>query len=105
MKTVFRFISFLFLAAAVGVGVLDSIRSVSTSSVDLMSAQDAWVKFFPASVTMVEAGVAHYIHPEAWRWVENGLSMVPAFAVLLALSLLFWMAGYKKHKAIGRFAA
>lgn len=105
VKAVFRFISFVFLAAAVGVGVLDSIRSVSTSSVDLLSAQDAWVKFFPASLAMAEGLVAHYIHPEAWRWVANGLSAVPAFAILLGLSLLFWMAGYKKRKVMGRFSA
>ncbi|XUY26795.1 hypothetical protein RMR21_014720 [Agrobacterium sp. rho-8.1] len=105
MKAIFRFISFVCLAAAVSVGVFDSIRSVSTSSVDLMSARDVWFEFFPASLAMAQAGVAHYIHPEAWRWSENGLSMVPAFAVLLALSLLFWMAGYRKRRALGRFSA
>ncbi|MET0171174.1 hypothetical protein [Agrobacterium sp. lyk4-40-TYG-31] len=105
MKAILRLISFLFLAAAVGVGALDSVRSVATSSVDMMSAQDVWSKFFPASLTMAEGIVAHYIHPEAWRWVGNGLSAVPAFAVLLALSLLFWMAGYRKPRVMGRFSA
>ncbi|KQO77191.1 hypothetical protein ASF29_08625 [Rhizobium sp. Leaf262] len=105
MKAILRFISFLFLAAAVGVGALDSIRSVATSSVDLMSARDVWSSYFPSSLAMAEGMTAHYIHPEAWRWVENGLSAVPAFAVLLALSLLFWMAGYKKPRVLGRFSA
>lgn len=105
MKAIFRLISFLFLAAAVGFGSLDSVRSVATSSVDMMSAQDVWSKFFPASQAMAEGIVAHYIHPEAWRWFESGLSTVPAFAILLAVSLLFWMAGYRKPKVVGRFAA
>lgn len=105
MKAVFRFISFVFLAAAVGVGVLDSVRSVSTSSVDLLSVQDVWAKIFPASPAMAEGLVAHYIHPEAWRWVEITLSAVPAFALLLALSLLCWMVGYRKRRVVGRFSA
>lgn len=105
MKSIFRLISFLCLAAAVGVGVYDSIRSVSTSSVDLLSTRDVWFQYFPSSLAMVQAGFDHYIHPEAWRWLENGLSMVPAFAVFLALSLLFWMAGYSKRRALGRFSA
>ncbi|WP_320200289.1 hypothetical protein RMR16_014015 [Agrobacterium sp. rho-13.3] len=105
MKTFFRLLSFMFLAAAVGVGVLDSIRSVSTYSVDMVSARDAWVQFFPLSLAMAESAIAHYIHPEAWRLVEIGLSVVPAFAVLLGLSLLFWMAGYRRPRALGRFSA
>ncbi len=105
MKAIFRFISFLCLAAAVGVGVFDSIRSVATSSVDMMSARDVWFQVFPTSLAMAKAGVEHYIHPEAWRWLENGLAMVPAFAILLGLSLLFWMAGYRKRRTLGRFSA
>lgn len=101
MKAVCRFISFLFLVAAIAVGVFDSIRSVSTSSVDLLSVREAWQQALPASLAMAETTMAHYIHPEAWRWVENGLSMVPAFAVFLALSLLFWMVGYRKRRTFG----
>lgn len=105
MRAIFRLVSFLLLVTAVGVGALDSVRSVATSSIDVMSALDVWSKFLPASLTMAEGMVAHYIHPEAWRWIENGLSAVPAFAVLLALSLLFWMAGYRKPRVMGRFSA
>ncbi|NTJ41045.1 hypothetical protein G6L28_00340 [Agrobacterium larrymoorei] len=101
MKALFRFISFLFLIAAMAVGVFDSIRSVSTSSVDLLSVGEGWQQLLPASLAMAEASVAHYIHPEAWRWIDNGLSIIPAFAVLLGFSLLFWMAGYKQRRKMG----
>ncbi|MFK0206787.1 hypothetical protein [Agrobacterium sp. NPDC090283] len=105
MKAFLRFLSFLFLVAAVFLGVLDSIRSVSTSSVNITGILSAWNYLLPASRTMVEAAMAHYIHPEAWRFIENALSAAPAFAVSLALSLLFWMAGYRKHKAMRRLSA
>ncbi|CDN92098.1 hypothetical protein [Agrobacterium tumefaciens] len=105
MKAFLRFLSFLFLVAAVFLGVLDSVRSVSTSSVNITGILSVWNYLLPASRTMVEAAMAHYIHPEAWRFVENALSTVPAFAVSLALSLLCWMAGYRKHKAMRRLSA
>ena len=104
MKAFLRFLSFLFLAAAIFLGVLDSIRSVSTSSVSITGILSVWNYLLPASRTMVEAGMAHYIHPEAWRFIENGLSAVPASAFFLTLSLLCWMAGYRKHKAMRRLS-
>jgi DMSO reductase anchor subunit len=98
MKSVFRFFSFVFLAVAILAGALDSIRSVSTSTVSIVSLAAAWFDIFPALLAMAEAAVTHYIHPEAWRWVAMCLSGLPAFAVLLGLSLLCWMIGYRKPK-------
>ena len=105
MKALFRLLSFLFLAAAIYVGVLDSIRSVSTSTINTLSARAAWEEMLPASLAMTQSTIAVYTHPEAWRWIELGLSAVPAFALLLILSLLFWMAGYRKPRIAGRFSA
>ncbi len=105
MKSLFRFLSFLLLAAAVGIGTLDSIRSVSTSSVDLTSFLEGWTVAAPSSLAIVKDATTHYIHPEAWRLIETGLSAIPAFAVLLGLSLLLWMAGYRRRRLLGRFAA
>jgi hypothetical protein len=102
MKAFLRFLSFLLLIAAVFLGVLDSIRSVSTSSVNITGVLSVWNYLLPASRTMVEAALAHYIHPEAWRFIENALSGLPAFAFFLALSLLCWMGGYRKRKVMRR---
>lgn len=74
MKAFLRFLSFLLLIAAVFLGVLDSIRSVSTSSVNITGILSVWNYLLPASRTMVETALAHYIHPEAWRFIENALS-------------------------------
>ncbi|WP_144576235.1 hypothetical protein [Agrobacterium sp. DE0009] len=104
MKAFMRFLSFLFLVVAVCLGVFDSIRSVSTSSVSITGILSAWNYLLPASRTMAEAAMAHYIHPEAWRFVENALSAVPASAVCLAISLLCWMAGYRKHRVMRRLS-
>jgi hypothetical protein len=105
LKSLCRFLSFLCLTAAVCAGTLDSIRSVSTSHLVITSFSAAWAELLPASMAMAETGFAHYIHPEAWRWVSGLLSGIPAFAFLLGLALLFWIAGYRKQKTQGRFAA
>lgn len=57
MKAFLRFLSFLFLVAAVFMGVLDSIRSVSTSSVNITGILSVWDYLLPASRTMVEAAL------------------------------------------------
>ena len=105
MKAFLRFLSFLFLVVAVFLEVLDSIRSVSTSSVDITGILSVWNYLLPASRTMAEAAMAHYIHPEAWRFIENALLAVPASAFFLVVSLLCWMAGYRKHKTMRRLSA
>ncbi len=104
MKAFFRFLSFLSVIVAVFIGVLDSIRSVSTSTVSITGILAAWNYLFPQSRTMAEAALAHYIHPQAWRFVENALSAVPASAFFLALSLLCWMAGYRKNRTARRMS-
>ena len=101
MKAIVRFASLLLLIAAVGVGVFDAIRSVSTSSINLLSLKEGLDLLSPSLLAMAEAMIAHYIHPQAWRILETGLSIVPAFAVLLGLSLLSWMAGYTHRPAKG----
>ena len=105
MKAFLRFLSFLFLVAAVFLGVLDSIRSVSTSSVNITGILSVWNYLLPASRTMAEAAMAHYIHPEAWRFIENALLAVPASAFFLVVSLFCWMVGYRKHKTMRRLSA
>lgn len=98
IKVLFRFLSFIALVLAVLVGVLDSVRSVSTQSVDLMSAHAVWEILYPQSMDFIAGMVEHYLHPEAWRSILVMLNDLPASAGLLALSLLFWMLGYRKQR-------
>ena len=41
----------------------------------------------------------------AWLALRDVILPQPAFAACLVLSLAFWMIGYKKPSAAGRFAA
>jgi hypothetical protein len=105
IRSVFRLLSLVALIAAIMAGTLDSIQSVSSSTVAITSLGNHWQSLDVASLAMAEAAVGHYIHPDMWRWVMVPILAQPAFAVFLALALLFWMIGYRRPKFAGRFSA
>lgn len=99
MAFFFRFLSLLCLLAAIAAGTVDSIASVASFKVTLTSFETDWLSFSPSTLALVKQWVEHYIHPEAWR---SGAAIViaqPAFVVLLGLSLVFWMIGYRRRRA------
>lgn len=98
IKGLFRILSFVALVLAVLVGVMDSVRSVSTQALDMMSAHAIWSLLFPQTLDFTADMVEHFIHPEAWRTILHFLSETPASGVLLVISLLLWMIGYRKQK-------
>lgn len=101
MAGLFRFLSLLSLMAAIAAAVVDCILSVSASSVILTSFEADWEAISPQSLVLVKASVEYYIHPVAWRSGVAILIAQPAFAVLSALSLLFWMVGYRRSRPDG----
>ena len=105
MKFFFRMLSLLALSAAIVTGALDSIQSVSSSSVVLTSLGNHWLNFDVESLALAEEAIRHYIHPNVWRVVATPVLAQPAFAVFLVLALVFWMIGYRRPRFAGRFSA
>jgi hypothetical protein len=65
----------------------------------------SWSAGSPDTLDFVEGLVAEYLPGPAW---DTGLAWVlaqPASAVFLAVSLLFYLAGYRRAKPAGRFSA
>lgn len=104
IRFVFRFLSFVVLVCAVIAATMDSIQSVSASQVLLTSLGTAWAELDPGSLQAVRMLVVRYLEPVAGPAPLAFLLAQPGFAVLLALSLLLWMVGYRKPRAAGRFA-
>ncbi|MCO5732801.1 hypothetical protein [Rhizobium sp. SSA_523] len=98
MIFLFRFLSLLALSAAIVAGALDAILSVSSTTVVLTSFAEDWRAINPAGLPLVQAFVEHYIHPQAWRRGVEVVIDLPASAVLLGFSLIFWMIGYRRPK-------
>lgn len=105
MSLFLHFLSLLGLLAAIAAGTLDSIQAVASSSPMLASLGDLWISISPGTLVAAEDLVETYIHPEAW---QQGVSFVlaqPACAVFLMLALVFWIAGYRRPKPLGRLSA
>lgn len=105
LQGVFHCLSVLALVAAIVAGVLDSIQSVSDSSVVLTSLGNAWLNLDPESLALAEIYAETYIRSDIWRPFVAPVLAQPAFATFLAIALLFWMAGYRKPRFAGRFSA
>jgi hypothetical protein len=105
LQFVFRSISALCLLAAIVAGVLDSIQSVSASSIVLTSLGNTWLNLDPESLSLAEIYADTYVSDGLWRPFIAPVLAQPAFALFLGLALLFWMAGYRKPRFAGRFSA
>jgi hypothetical protein len=97
--------AFLALMAAIVLGTLDSIQSVSASSVVLTSLGNAWLNLDPEGLTLAEMAADNYISADIWRPYIAPLLAQPAFAIFLVIALAFWILGYKKPHFAGRFSA
>jgi hypothetical protein len=105
LRTVFHFLSLLALAAAVLVGTIDSIQSVSSSDIVLTSLGNAWLNLDAESLTLAEFAASDYISADIWRPFVAPVLAQPACVVFLVLALIFWIIGYKRRSFAGRFSA
>ena len=105
MRFLLRFISVMFLVVAVITGVVDAIQTVAADTLELTVLGEAWYSFSPESLNATQAAVQRYVHPLVWDPVIQWVLVQPAVAVFLALSLIFYLLGYKRPKPAGGFAA
>ena len=105
MRFFARLLSLIFLVFAVLAGLVDAIQTVAAEQLVLTPLIDMWSLNSPDTLAFAEGLVLQYL--PAWVW-DAGLVRVldqPASAVFLVLSLLFYLAGYRRAKPAGRFAA
>ena len=105
MRFVLRFFSLLFLAAAVIVGIIDSIQSVASETVALTPLGAALFSVNPEILATAETYFQTHISAAVWDSVVEWILLQPAAVVFLILSLLFWLIAHKRLPAAGRFAA
>ena len=105
MRFFARLLSLIFLVFAVLAGLVDAIQTVSAEQLVLTPLMDMWSLNSPDTLAFVQGLVLQYL--PAWIWGSGVVPVLeqPASAVFLALSLLFYLAGYRRAKPAGRFAA
>jgi hypothetical protein len=105
VRLAFRMTSLLFLCVATIAAAVDTIASVSASQTILTPLASVWTDVSPASLMKLQDVLEMRFGSGARSAVEDLVLSQPAFVVLFALSLMFWMIGYKKASLAGRFAA
>ncbi|WP_412050815.1 MULTISPECIES: hypothetical protein [unclassified Hoeflea] len=104
MRFVARVLSLLLLVVAVIAGLVDAIQSVAANRPVLTPLIEAWTATSPDTLALLSDLFADRL--PGWAWDPAALWVLgqPAFAVFLALSLIFYLIGYRRPKAAGRFA-
>lgn len=105
MRFVARALSLMFLVIAVIAGLVDAIQSVASGRPALTALGQAWTDASPDTLALVGGLFAANLPEWAWDPGAQWVLAQPAFAVFLGLSLLFYLAGYRRVKPAGRFAA
>ena len=103
MRFLLRFLSLLFLAAGVIVGIIDSIQSVAGETVALTPLGAALFSINPQILATTETYFQTHISTYVWDTVVEWILLQPAFLVFLTVSLIFWAIAYKREPT-GRFA-
>ena len=105
MRFLLRFLSLVCLAGATIAGTIDSIQSVAASALVMTSFGDALKGVSQSTFEKLRMAIrvddGSSLYAPAVQWVLGQ----PAFAVLLTISLMFWMVAYRRVPAAGRFAA
>jgi hypothetical protein len=105
MRFLLRFLSLLMLVAAVMTGIIDSIQSVASQAVVIMPFGAAIFTVNPDILAAAETYSLAHLPPVVWNGFVEWLLLQPAFAVFLALSLIFWTLGYRREPVAGRSLA
>lgn len=95
VRFVFRTLSLLALVFAIVTATMDSIQSVSSSQVMLTSFGSAWQDLDQPSLELARETLERYIEQQFLLDAIDWTLRQPTFAVFLALSLIFWMIGYR----------
>ncbi|WP_408015691.1 hypothetical protein [Rhizobium alarense] len=105
MRFFLRFLSAVALVVAVMAGTIDAIQSIAANELVLTPLAVAWASASPETIAYVADTIMNRLHPHVWNYGAMWVLAQPAFAVLLALSLFFWVIAYRRPPMAGRFTA
>ena len=104
IRFVLKAISLFALVVAIMAGTIDAIQSVSASEPVLTPLAVAWSTASPDTIALVADSIMRNF-PYAWDPAAMWVLSQPAFAVLLIVSLFFWVIAYRRAPVAGRFTA
>ncbi|MEM5493378.1 hypothetical protein [Hoeflea sp. AS16] len=105
MRFVARVLSLILLVFAVLAGLVDAIQSVAAGELVLTPLIATWTANSPDTLAFLLDLQARYLQAAVWDTIVQWIMAQPACAVFLLFSLLFYLAGYRRTRPAGRFAA
>ncbi len=105
IRFLLRGFAVLFLALAIIFAVLDGARSVGASQFVARPLLAMWERNAPDTLADAQALATHYIGAEAWSRLVVPVLQQPGWLVFGALALLFYLAGHRRKRPLGRFTA
>lgn len=104
MRFLLRFLSLIFLVAAVITGIIDSIQSVASETVVVTPFGAALFSVNPEILATAESWSLANLPAWMWNTFAEWTLLQPAFAVFLSLSFVLWAVAFKREPMAGRFA-
>ncbi len=96
IRNLIRWTGYLLLGAAMVLGVVDGVRSISASMLDTTSLGALSFLLFPKHFPILEPAITRHVHPFLWDPVVLNLLLLPAALVLFVLGGLLMALGRPK---------
>jgi hypothetical protein len=101
IRFVFRFIGLWLLAGAFVALVVDGTRSISAGRLAITQFGMAWDALHPASFEALRAWIEGHLPLWVWNPAVLGVMLMPLWAVLGAIGLVFAFIGRRRERKIG----
>ncbi len=101
IKSLFRMLAFLLLAAGFVAAVMDGARSLANSTLDYARVGATALRLFGERFNQLQPAVERNLHPLLWDPVLITFLMLPTSLVLLALGLVVYRLGRRSGAAVG----
>lgn len=105
IQFILRVCAIVFLMLSVVFAVLDGARSIGASHPVIRSLLSIWSNNSPEAVADAKTLTEHYIGMGMWEKILVPVLTQPGWFVFGMLALLFYIAGYRRKRPLGRFTA
>jgi hypothetical protein len=100
LRTLTRWMGYLLLAAAMGLGIYDGARSIAGAGLEATPLGAAAFWLFPKHFPILEPAVTRHVHPLLWDPVLLNLFLLPAALVLFVLGGIALFLGQQPRRAV-----
>jgi hypothetical protein len=94
-----RWAGYALLGAAMAMGLVDGVRSISASTLDMTELGALAFRLFPRHFPILEPAITRHVHPFLWDPIVLNLLLLPASLVLFVLGGLLMALGRPKPPA------